>query len=151
MSGLALAASGGTPRYPLSTHWPGLRESRTRVRIPPVPRILHGAKNSRGSCALCKARGPSRNYTGVLGSNPDKAPFRAEEPGSACSQSLSFSMRARISKGIRRSCKEKEERKRKPLDFSFLLLPEGLGASGRGRRPGEGCAGRLITARCCPS
>lgn len=136
MPGLALAESGGTPRYPLSTHWPGLRESRTRVRIPPVPRILHGAKNSRGSRALCKARGPSRNYTGVLGSNPDKAPFRAEEPGSACSLSPSFSMRARISKGLLSSCKEKE--KRKTPGFFFSALPGGPWGLGPGTEPGGG-------------
>lgn len=80
MASLALAASGGTARYPLSTHWPGLRGSRTRVCIPPVPRIFHGAKNSRGSRALCKARGPSSKYTGVPGSNPRKAPSVRRNP-----------------------------------------------------------------------
>lgn len=41
---------------PLSSHWPGLQESKTRVRILPVPGILRGAKNSRGRRALCLAR-----------------------------------------------------------------------------------------------
>lgn len=64
----APAAAGGTPRYPLPFHWPGLQESRTQCAFFPclgyftVLKIVAGAAHPARSI----------NQTGVLGSNPDK-------------------------------------------------------------------------------
>lgn len=124
------------PLGTLSTHWPGLQESRTRVRIPTVPRIPPRAKNSRGSRALCKARGPAVNATRVLGSNPDKVPSVGRHLDPLAPRVSVSRMRARVPKGLLSSWRENEKRKRKPLDFFPLLLSRGLGASGRVLRPG---------------